>query len=69
MPGANIDLAERQLLIASAEALIEKLNKDTPRCRNCINYWDEYCNKHKAKPPAHVLSTGCDDWQWNDLPF
>lgn len=63
----SIDLATRQMLILSAEALIDKLKANTPRCRSCEFYFSDICNKHNEKPPAHILSSGCEDWRYDTL--
>lgn len=46
----------------------------TPRsCSNCTNFSDAdikpLCQKFNAEPPDEVLKTGCEHWEYDDIPF
>lgn len=60
---------------ASLEQAIEVMTNDLhalpmPQCMNCEHLnRSSKCDKFDAEPPAHILSTGCDAWEFDDIPF
>jgi len=39
------------------------------RCGNCTEYAQGICHKYQAMPPAGDKQPGCDDWDWDQIPF
>lgn len=38
-------------------------------CTNCLHFnKDEICELFKARPPAHIIASGCKD-HLDDIPF
>jgi len=37
-------------------------------CLNCLNWDGSRCDMFKAVPPAHIIVTGCKDYE-RDIPF
>lgn len=61
--GAALDRAQMLLRIAT-----------TPRtCRTClmggVSGGVLHCSKWDATPPPEVIERGCDEWQYDDVPF
>lgn len=58
--------------------IADKLRGDITRVletvsKNCVTceFFDdikEFCNIHKARPPAHIIVKGCADYA-NEIPF
>jgi NADH:ubiquinone oxidoreductase subunit F (NADH-binding) len=38
-------------------------------CNDCTQYREGVCWKWNATPPAEVFKTGCDEWNWDEIPF
>lgn len=46
--------------------------RDKAGCLGCDFFRDNdpgMCTKHKAIPPEEVVAAGCDDWQYDGIPF
>lgn len=39
------------------------------RCGNCEHYQQDVCVKYQAAPPGKAREPGCDDWDWDAIPF
>ena len=41
-----------------------------PSCINCeyFNHINETCDKVNQRPPAHIIVSGCPEWQ-QEIPF
>jgi len=39
------------------------------RCGNCTHYDFGMCKKYDATPPEGDKQPGCDDWDWDQIPF
>jgi len=39
------------------------------RCGNCTEYVQDVCQKYNAEPPGKAREPGCDDWDWDQIPF
>ena len=50
-----------------AEAV--RLEAIKPSCRNCVHSEGVHCTKFEAVPPNDVQAAGCDEWQWDGVPF
>jgi len=63
----------RVQIINDAEKLLRKLDDTIGLLElNCLScdHWNndpEHCNKHAARPPAHIIVNGCKDH--DNLPF
>ena len=60
---------------AALETSIEVMQHDlkalpVPQCMNCEHYnRQNMCDKFQAAPPEHILSSGCEAWEFDDIPF
>ena len=63
----------RMLLEGERKALqtrLDVLNRIKPDCNSCVNLAESgKCLVHKQDVPADFKSTGCDSWEWDDVPF
>lgn len=50
-----------------AEAV--RLESIKPSCVNCVHSEGVHCTKFEAVPPNDVQAAGCDEWQWDGVPF
>lgn len=50
-----------------AEAV--RLESIKPSCANCVHVDGVHCTKFEAVPPPDVAAVGCDEWQWDQVPF
>ena len=61
----------RLTLETSIEALTNEL-KCLPiaQCLTCEHYnRQNMCDKFQAAPPEHILGSGCEAWEFDDIPF
>jgi hypothetical protein len=60
----------RDVADKTAEGIRAAIYALTKNCVSC-EFFDqnkEFCNLHKAKPPAKVIVIGCDKYE-NEIPF
>lgn len=38
-------------------------------CVTCGEWQNQRCGKYGMVPPAEVKSGGCDEWEWDGIPF
>lgn len=38
-------------------------------CNNCNHWTRQSCAKFEAVPPPDVQKTGCDDYEFDEIPF
>lgn len=38
-------------------------------CGECENFQQGNCLKFNARPPEGFKQPGCDEWQWDCIPF
>lgn len=38
-------------------------------CLDCTHWQQGVCQKWNADPPPEVKKTGCDEWNWDEIPF
>lgn len=60
------DLTDR---IAFAERDLAFLRNLTTNCTSCDDYQVGYCKRHQGNPPPEFVSVGCEQWNYNDVPF
>ena len=61
----------RLTLETSIEALTNEL-KCLPiaQCLTCEHRGaGDHCTKFNAVPPEHIIATGCDEWEYDQIPF
>lgn len=52
------------------QARLDVLERIKPDCNSCINLSASGdCLAHKASVPDDFKKTGCDQWEWDDVPF
>lgn len=41
------------------------------KCPTCVNYQPVkgVCVKYQQSPPASVIETGCEEFEYDDIPF
>lgn len=39
------------------------------RCGSCVDWARDMCQRYQAKPPDGEKQPGCDDWQYDEIPF
>lgn len=39
------------------------------RCGDCTNYVAGLCHHFQAMPPGGDKEPGCDEWNWDEIPF
>lgn len=63
----------RMLLEGERKALqsrLDVLNRINSNCHTCIKLEHSgYCQQHKSIVPDDFKTTGCDEWEWDDIPF
>lgn len=63
---------KRTELVAYRAALrdgLARLESIKPSCVNCVHSEGVHCTKFEAVPPNDVQAAGCDEWQWDGVPF
>lgn len=38
-------------------------------CVTCEEWRNQRCSKYEMVPPAEVKVEGCENWQWDCIPF
>ena len=72
-----INKTELRLLTALHEDQLRQLRgivEADVNCRRCVHGGTarpgvELCDKWKTTPPEDVQKVGCDDWEWDSIPF
>jgi hypothetical protein len=41
----------------------------TKNCMDCQEFQQNLCHKYNAEPPPEVKEVGCDEWNWDCIPF
>jgi hypothetical protein len=68
-PKNKRDLARRIAEIKSEITFLESI-KTGARCDNCDAWTGRGCKRADGvEPPAEVQQTGCDEWNWDEIPF
>lgn len=57
---AKIDLFRRELKTLEAIKI---------SCANCDHFATGQCKKFQAVPPAEVQAVGCDEYEYDEIPF
>jgi len=66
-----ITVAEKQELIQLHKRLGEllpRLSAVVQGCYSCGNFKCGFCSVHKSDVPAEFADTGCDKWEFTDIP-
>lgn len=42
---------------------------DKKSCNDCTQYSQGVCQHWQAEPPPEVVKAGCDEWNWDEIPF
>jgi hypothetical protein len=50
-------------------AQLATLNAVTIHCRSCASWQEEHCTRFDAVPPPDVVQAGCEEWEWDRVPF
>lgn len=48
---------------------LEHLKRIKINCQNCEFYQQSLCGKFQAAPPTEVLAVGCDEFNFDEIPF
>lgn len=61
----------RMTLDAANQELEEIERSSALGCSSCNHFASStsFCTKHKAVVPAEFVTQGCDEWQYDDIPF
>lgn len=62
-------LAELNIKKEALTAMLERLNEIETSCFQCDHFMAGKCKKFEATPPADFLKAGCEEWEWNGIPF
>lgn len=54
-------------LMGEAQMWSDILEKKS--CQDCTHWQQSVCQKWNAEPPPEVVKTGCDEWNWDEIPF
>ena len=38
-------------------------------CNDCTQYQQGVCHHWNAEPPKEVVKVGCEEWNWDEIPF
>jgi hypothetical protein len=49
--------------------MLERLSAITVSCRTCEQFSGVRCLKYDSIPPAEVVAVGCDEWEFDGVPF
>ena len=48
---------------------LQRLDAVSVNCRSCSAWKVSRCTKFDQVPPTDVQQVGCDDWNWDEVPF
>ena len=54
-------------LMGEAQMWSDILEKKS--CNDCTNFYQSKCHKFDAEPPPEVVKVGCEEWNWDEIPF
>jgi len=49
--------------------MLRTLNAIETSCAQCDHFMQGKCMKFNAQIPAEFVAKGCEDWEWNGIPF
>lgn len=57
--------------IGYAERELNWLRGLHPNCTNCDDFTKEagFCKRHGGNPPPEFVQQGCEQWNFDDVPF
>ncbi len=38
-------------------------------CADCQQFQEGVCQKWNAEPPEETIKSGCEEWNWDEIPF
>lgn len=48
---------------------LKRLDDIETNCHQCDHFMQGKCLKFDAKPPPEFVAKGCEQWEWNGIPF
>ena len=54
-------------LMGEAQMWSDILEKKS--CNDCTQYQQGVCHHWNAEPPKEVVKVGCEEWNWDEIPF
>lgn len=48
---------------------LKRLEGIETSCHQCDHFERGKCRKFEATPPPEFLKAGCEEWEWNGIPF
>ena len=62
-------LTELNLKKEALSRMLQQLEDIETSCYLCDHFKSGRCLKFDATPPDDFLKAGCEDWEWNGIPF
>ena len=66
------ELSEIIMHLSIIAKIIERTkNIDPSPCTECTHFkpTTTFCDLYQKEVPDHIEDTGCDKWEWNNIPF
>lgn len=62
-------LTELNIKKEALRTMLKRLEDIETSCLQCNHYMAGKCVKFDATPPAEFLKAGCEEWEWDGIPF
>ena len=62
-------LTELNVKKEALQSMLRTLNAIETSCAQCDHFMQGKCMKFNAQIPAEFVAKGCEDWEWNGIPF
>jgi hypothetical protein len=65
----NMNQAQLTAMQQALRHELVRLDAITVSCLSCKAWKPSRCTKFDAVPPVDVQKTGCDEWEFDNIPF
>lgn len=58
-----------QTQVTALREMLSRLEAIHVCCKTCSQYSGTTCKRYGEMPPAEVVAQGCDEWEFDGVPF
>jgi hypothetical protein len=62
-------LTELNVKKEALQSMLKTLNAIDTGCTQCDHFMQGKCLKFNAQIPPEFVAKGCEDWEWDGIPF
>ncbi|WP_156770189.1 hypothetical protein [Bordetella bronchialis] len=58
-----------QTQVTALREMLSRLEAIHVSCKTCQHFRNTYCERFEDVPPADVAVVGCEEWEFDGVPF